>query len=93
MKKLQDVLAGVAVTAEQADITALVCDSRKVVPGCAFVCIDGVAVDGHTFAAAALEAGAAALIVQRDLGLPHQVIVEDTRLAWALMSANWFGRP
>ncbi len=93
MKKLQDVLAGVAVTAEQADITALVCDSRKVVPGCAFVCIDGVAIDGHTFAAAALEAGAAVLVVQRDLGLPHQVIVEDTRLAWALMSANWFDRP
>lgn len=93
MKKLHQLLDGVAVPATDTDITALVCDSRKVVPGCAFVCIDGVTVDGHTFAAAALEAGAAALIVQRDLGLPHQVLVDDTRLAWAVMSANWFDRP
>ena len=91
--KLRELLAGVAVPAEDPDVTALVCDSRKLTPACVFVCIDGVTVDGHRFAAEALEAGAAALVVQRDLGLPHQVLVEDTRLAWAMMSANWFGRP
>ena len=93
MKTLQELLAGIAVAEENPTVSALVCDSRKVTPGCVFVCIDGVSVDGHRFAAAALEAGAVALVVQRDLGLPHQILVDDTRLAWAQLSANWFGRP
>ena len=91
--QLQQLLAGVAVFDENPTITSLVCDSRKVTEGCLFVCIDGVAIDAHRFAAEALNTGAAAVVVQRDLGLPHQILVEDTRLAWALLSANWFGHP
>lgn len=90
---LQEVLRDVAVPPFDAEISGIACDSRRVEEGFAFVCINGVEVDGHRFAESALKAGAVALIVERDLGLPHQIVVEDTRDAWAAMSANWFDRP
>ena len=39
----------------QIEITEVIYDSRKVSPGCLFVCIKGAAVDGHTFAAEAVQ--------------------------------------
>lgn len=91
--RLRQLLDGVATVPEDLPITAITCDSREVSDGCLFVCIDGVGTDGHAFAAKALADGAAAVVVQRDLGLPQQIRVADTRLAWALLSANWFGHP
>jgi UDP-N-acetylmuramoyl-tripeptide--D-alanyl-D-alanine ligase len=41
-------------------------DSRALTPDSVFVCAKGEQVDGHDFAAAALEKGAIALIVERD---------------------------
>lgn len=84
---------GVTCALAELEITALCRDSRKVTPGCAFVCIKGTGVDSHAFAAQALEQGAAVLIVERDLGLPNQVIVANTRTVWAQLSAAWFGHP
>ncbi|MCI8553993.1 MAG: UDP-N-acetylmuramoyl-L-alanyl-D-glutamate--2,6-diaminopimelate ligase [Clostridiales bacterium] len=75
------------------DIEGITCDSRRVRPGWAFVCIDGVRTDGHGFARQAAEAGASAIIAQRDTGCPHQIQVPSSRAAWARMCANWFGRP
>ena len=48
------------------EITFITDDSRKVKPGCAFVCIRGNHIDGHTLAAKAVESGAAAVIAQAD---------------------------
>ena len=92
---LQELLNGVDVLSvvPEAEITALCRDSRKVTEGCAFVCITGTGVDSHAFAADALNAGAAVVIVERDLGLPRQVLVPNSRTAWGRMSANWFGHP
>ena len=56
-------------------------DNRALTPECLFVCIEGERFDGHTFAASALEAGAAAVLCARDLGLPSQILVDDTRKA------------
>ena len=75
------------------DITGITCNSREVKEGFAFVCINGTNVDGHTFAEAAITAGAAVIIAERDLGLSNQIIVDDTHSVFALMSANWFGCP
>ncbi len=75
------------------EITAITCDSRKVEPGTLFVCISGTAVDGHDFAAGAIEKGAAAIVVERDLGLPRQILTAASRPTWAQLSANWFGHP
>ena len=43
-------------------------DSRLVAPGCLFVALPGERTDGHLHLAAAVEAGAAALLVSRPLG-------------------------
>ncbi len=57
-------------------------DSRTVQPGDLFCCVVGRTVDGHDLAAAALGAGAVALLVQRPLDLDvAQVRVADVRRA------------
>lgn len=95
--KVSEVLQGVNTLAftlsPDTDITSITCDSRKVEAGTLFVCISGTVVDGHDFAATALEKGAIGIVVERDLGLPHQIIAENTRLAWSYISANWFHHP
>jgi UDP-N-acetylmuramyl pentapeptide synthase len=50
-------------------VTDVVLDTRKVVPGALFCCVPGARVDGHDLAGKALDAGAAALCVQRPLDL------------------------
>ncbi len=82
----------VAIDADR-EITAITCDSRRIEEGCLFVCIVGTVVDGHKFAAEAEANGAAAVVVQRDLGLRTQLLTDNTRRAWAQICANWFGRP
>ncbi|MBR0447939.1 MAG: UDP-N-acetylmuramoyl-L-alanyl-D-glutamate--2,6-diaminopimelate ligase, partial [Clostridia bacterium] len=95
--KLYDLLADTGISfgllKEDTEIVSITCDSRRVEPGCLFVCIAGTAVDGHRFAEAAAQAGAAAVLVQRDLGLHNQLMAENTRMAWAQICANWFGHP
>ncbi len=93
--KLKELLKNTGVVCDFAEreITALCRDSRKVSAGCLFVCIRGTGVDSHAFAAQALEQGAAAIVVERDLGLPNQIVVENSRRTWAQMSAAWFGHP
>ncbi|MGI5967798.1 MAG: Mur ligase family protein, partial [Anaerotruncus rubiinfantis] len=68
-------------------------DSRAVQPGDLFVCLKGAAADGHDYAQAALEKGAAAIVTERDLGLFRQIIVPDTHRAYAKMAANFYGNP
>ena len=48
-----ELLAGLAL-ARPVPITAVVTDSRKVQPGCIFVCFPGERVDGHDYAATAV---------------------------------------
>ena len=95
--KLYELLQGTGISAglvkEDTEIVSITCDSRRVEPGCLFVCIVGTAVDGHRFAADAQAGGAAAVLVQRDMGLHTQLLAEDTRMAWAQICANWFGHP
>ena len=79
------------------EVTAIVSDSRKLCPGCAFVCIKGGRHDGHDFAEAAIRAGAAAVITERSLDLPAGaaavVSVPDTREALSYMWDAWYGHP
>ncbi|MBR2319421.1 MAG: UDP-N-acetylmuramoyl-L-alanyl-D-glutamate--2,6-diaminopimelate ligase [Clostridia bacterium] len=95
--KLYELLADTGISfgslAEDTEIVSITCDSRRVEAGCLFVCIAGTAVDGHRFAEAAQQAGAAAVLVQRDMGLSIQLMAADTRMAWAQVCANWFGHP
>ena len=92
--KLKELLAEAANT-EFADIeiSNVKKDSRKVDKGDAFVCINGVTADGHKFAKTAAQNGAAVVICEHDVGLENQLVVDDTRKAYALMCAAFFGNP
>ncbi len=75
------------------EITGITCDSRIVQKGNIFVCIDGATVDGHKFAESAYKSGAAFIVCQKDVGLPNQIIVNDSRRVFAELCAKWFGSP
>ncbi len=76
-------------------------DSRRVERGALFVAVPGFTVDGHAFLVEALEAGAAAVIVERGRRsawrhLPGEqpiVAVADARVALAQASAALYGHP
>ena len=72
------------------DVTA---DSRAVQPGTVFFCLAGTKANGHDFAAAALQQGAAAVVTERPLGLEKEITVSGTRKAFALCCARYFGDP
>ena len=75
------------------EITGVTNDSRKVEPGFLYTAVRGTVADGHNYCASALEKGAAAIVVDHDLGLEKQVIVPDTAKAYSLLCAAWFGHP
>lgn len=76
------------------EITAVEYDSRKVCKGALFFCISGFKTDGHLYAPAAVAAGAAALMVTHRLEIDiPQIIVDDARIAMALISREFYGRP
>ena len=76
------------------EITLVTDDNRKIIPNSLFVCVKGGKFDGHTVAEKALEQGAAAVVVERDLQLgERQILVEDTRAFYGALCAAWFGHP
>lgn len=95
--KLFELLKDTGIVPETVDmdreIPLITCDSRRVEKDCVFVCIEGTRTDGHQYARQAEQAGAAAVIVQRDMGLRTQLLTDNTRRIWARLCANWFGHP
>jgi UDP-N-acetylmuramoyl-L-alanyl-D-glutamate--2,6-diaminopimelate ligase len=96
--KLRELIAGSEVEEMAGDdgveIGSLAYDSRRVGPGTLFFCFRGHDADGHDFASAAVEAGAAALVVERPLELEvPQVRVADARAAMAPVAARFWGDP
>ena len=78
----------------QVEIEDLAYDTRTVGPGALFFCVPGTRFDGHELAERAIEAGAAALVVEHPVAsrVP-QVVVADARVAMAAAAAAFFGRP
>ncbi len=71
-------------------------DSRRVQAGALFCCVPGSTTDGHRFAADAVAAGAAVLLVERflELDVPQVRVPEGSvRPAMARVSAAFFGYP
>jgi UDP-N-acetylmuramoyl-L-alanyl-D-glutamate--2,6-diaminopimelate ligase len=78
----------------EAEVADLAYDSRKVGPGTLFFCVVGEKRDGHEFAAQVIEAGAAALVVERELEVAvPQVVVPSARAAMAPFAAAFRGDP
>ena len=76
------------------DVTAVVHDSRAVVPGALFCCVTGASVDGHDRAPEAVAEGAVALLCERHVDVPvPQVRVRDVRGAMGHAAAALHGHP
>ena len=78
------------------DILALAHDSRKVEPGTLFVCMKGATVDGHSFAAAAVAKGAAAVLAEQEVtGVDTVPVIRtpDVRQAVERIAAWFYGDP
>ena len=76
------------------DVIDLTHDSRQVTNGSMFACVTGEAHDGHKFAPEAVEGGAVALVVDRELGLAvPELVVEDVREALGPLAAAIHGHP
>ncbi|MDY2618084.1 MAG: UDP-N-acetylmuramoyl-L-alanyl-D-glutamate--2,6-diaminopimelate ligase [Oscillospiraceae bacterium] len=100
MKRLMDLVERLDYTLMQGtleqDISALVYDSRKVEPGCIFVCVVGAVSDGHSYLPDVTAKGASVVVVEHDVKVPADVTVlkvSNSRLALAELSAAWFGHP
>ena len=76
------------------EVRDLAYDARAVRPGALFCCVPGLRHDGHEFAAAAVAAGAVALLCERPLalGVP-QLVVPAARAAMAVAADAFFGEP
>ena len=75
------------------EITGVTADSRKVRPGFLFAALPGSKVDGRSFIAGALEAGAVAVLAPEDVtGLPVPAVhAWDMRRAYALAAKAFYG--
>ena len=73
------------------DITNISDNTDKIRQNGLFVCIRGAKMDGHFYARKAIEKGAAAVICDHDIGISNCIIVDDTRKAYALISARFYG--
>lgn len=103
-KRLADILRGIDFSAErlQAGMTirSLTADSRKVEQGGLFVCVRGLAVDGHDYVATAVARGAVAIVANRERratlnpGDDLAVIwVDDTRKVIGDLAAAFYEYP
>ena len=96
--RLSELIEGVGVESVRGDagveIADLAYDSRRAGPGTLFFCVRGLTSDGHEFAHRAVEQGAAALVVERqlDLGVP-EVQVADARAAMSELAVRFWGDP
>lgn len=78
------------------EITGITSDSRQVKPGDLFVPISGARVDGHRFIGQALQAGAAAVVAEREAPVGSHVgavLVADSRHAVSALSDRLYGSP
>jgi len=76
------------------EISSLADDSRSVTPGAFFVAVPGSKVDGHLYIDKATAAGAAAILVERDVQPRDDVPVvrvPDVRLALSYLACAFYG--
>ena len=91
--KLSQLIKNLPFGTKDVEVTNITNNSRDVKPGTMFVCIKGFSQDGHKYAFDAANKGASAVIVDHNVGLDCQVIVNDTRQAYAESCAAFFGNP
>ncbi len=95
--RLSELVRGIAPEPQQdAEVSGVSYDSRKVVPGDMYVALIGSKADGHDFIPQAVAQGAAAVVHSRDMELPQGVAgakVDDTRAALSKIADRFYGHP
>jgi murE/murF fusion protein len=94
LRQLIDGLEGARLIGDDVEIRAVRDDSRKVDPGDVFVAVKGMRSDGHAFVQTAVERGAAAIVVERqvDAKVP-QVVVRSSSRALGHLAGRALGDP
>ena len=80
----------------ESEVSGITHDSRKIRSGYVFVAIKGHKLDGHDFLVDAIERGAVALVVEREIALTSpipQIVVPHARPALASLSSCFYGEP
>lgn len=95
---LQGIAYRKAVGATDIAIGSLTYDSRTATAGSCFFATVGTQSDGHDYIAAAVEAGAAAVVCERlpEGDLPEGctfIVADNSSTAMAVMAANFYGNP
>lgn len=81
---------------KEIEIKNIAYDSRKVMEGSLFVCIEGYKLDGHNYINDAISKGAAALITEKEVEVPEGfpfIRYNNTRKVLAELSAKFYGYP
>ena len=94
MKLLENVAVKKMVNYADLEIEGIASDSREVSEKTLFICLKGEKCDGHEYVSDAQAHGAVALVVSEvvESDLP-QFLVENTRIALALIAGNFYGHP
>jgi UDP-N-acetylmuramoyl-L-alanyl-D-glutamate--2,6-diaminopimelate ligase len=97
---LRELLRGVEVVSVSGELDQAIGDvrddSRQLMAGDLFVALVGHASDGHDFVKSAIERGARALVVEREVETPASAVVvrvKSTANALGVLAANRFGAP
>lgn len=78
------------------EIKGIACDSKAVSRDYLFIAVPGTKIDGHRFANEAVERGASAVVIEREIPLDDgiaKVYVKDSRTALAKIANEFYGRP
>lgn len=101
MKQLKQLLSSVIVEEivgnENIEITAVISDSRRAIPGSLFVAVRGVNVDGHSFIPSLHEKGVVAVVCEElPMFLEPKVTyvrVANTSVALGFIASEWWDNP
>lgn len=91
--KLSELLGGLPYGVHDAEVSSITNDSRRVEKGTLFFCIRGVNTDGHKYSGSAAAKGAVAVVADHNVGVDCQIIVPDTRVAYAMACSAFYGNP
>ena len=96
--RLSELLKGINVIKTAADLNmeigGICYDSRMAKAGDMFVAVVGYESDGHNYINQAVKAGVSCVLCQKepDADIPY-ILIDNTRLGLAVVSANWFDKP
>ncbi len=99
--KIKDLISSInplQITGElNRDVTSIIYDSRQVKEGSLFICIKGFKFDGHDFINRAVQNGAVAVLIEKELNKYKRDItyiqVKDSRETMADLAATFYNYP